>query len=76
MKTAINEEFWTSNIYPKIKNLAKTDQDEVINELRDSELVDNNEVTVFLNDLLVDYNQVTKLNCKLCLGSDIHSEGV
>jgi len=71
MQTVINEEFWTNEIYPKIKNLNKTDQTEVINELRDSELTDNDEVTVFLDDILADYNQEIRMDCKLCLGSDI-----
>jgi len=39
MKTMINEKFWTSDIYPKIKNLNQADQTEVITELRDSDYI-------------------------------------
>ena len=70
MKT-INEVFWTSKIYPKIKNLSKIDQDEVITEIKESDIADHTELLRFLGYLLTDYNQIVKSDCKLCLGSDI-----
>ena len=67
----MTETFWTNEIYPKIKNLSKTDQSEVITEIKDSEFNDDYEALAFVNDLLADYSQETKMDCKLCLGSDI-----
>jgi len=69
----INEKFWTENIYPKIKNLGKIDQAEVITELKESDISDHTELLRFLDYMLADYNQEIKMDCKSCLGSDIHS---
>jgi len=71
MKTIINEKFWTSDIYPKIKNLNQTDQTEVITELRDSEISDNIEILTFLDDMVTDYITVPVSTHKLCVGTDI-----
>jgi len=72
----INENFWKEEIYPKIKNLNKVDQSEVITEIKDSDFINNSEVLIFVNDILADYNYETKLDYKLCLGSDISKKGV
>jgi len=71
----INENFWKEEIYPKIKNLNKVDQVEVINEIKDSDFNNNSEILIFINDILADYNYEVKMDCKLCLGSDIAKEG-
>jgi len=72
----INETFWTNEIYPKIKNLNKVDQSEVINEIKDSDFSNNSEVLIFIDDILADYNYEVKMDCKLCLGSDIAKDGL
>jgi len=72
----INETFWTNEIYPKIKNLNKVDQIEVITEIKDSDFINNSEVLIFIDDILADYVQEITMDCKLCLGSDISKEGI
>jgi len=72
----ISENFWKEEIYPKIKNLNKVDQIEVITEIKDSDFSNNSEALAFVDDILADYNYEVRMDCKLCLGSDIAKDGL